>query len=95
MQLTYSNDIVYRTAVRKGDISGDYNNYPEKEDLEIESCHTTAKGSNGRIFLATWTNDKYTYSISVPHGITMENLKELIGSLAQVDHCDNEINPVK
>lgn len=85
VQLDYPNGINYRTSNEKEDISGDYNHYPDETDFKVNGYSGTAKGACGRIFVATWSNDTNSYSIAVPHGITMDNLKELIKSLKQVN----------
>lgn len=89
VNIEYANGINYRTSNEKEDISGVYNNYPEKKELNVsveDKCYRgTAKGANGRIFLAIWNDDTYSYSLTIPHGVSIESLKDLIKSLKQVN----------
>lgn len=86
VEIQYTNDICYRTAKGKDDISGDYNHYDEVKSFDnIAKYHGTTKGFHNKIFLATWTDDTYSYSIHIPHGVSKENIEELILSLAQVN----------
>lgn len=89
VNIEYANGISYRVANERKDISGDYSNYPETEDLNVsveDKCYKgTAKGANGKIFLAIWNDAAYSYSISIPHGATMESLVYLVKSLKQVN----------
>lgn len=88
VDIQYANDICYRTAKGTEDISGDYNKYEKETTFEVQggtTYHVTAKGGYGKIFLAIWTDDTYSYSVYVPHGVSKDSLKALIESLAQVN----------
>lgn len=91
VEICYVNDICYRTAEGEKDISGDYNKYEEENKFDIKGntvYHVTAKGFFGKIYLAIWTDETYTYSISIPHGVSPESLEELIKSLTQVNDSE-------
>lgn len=102
VNIEYTNGIVYRTSMGTDDISGDYNKYIEENKFDAGEnivYHVTARGANKRVFLAIWTDDTYSYSIQIPHGVSQDNLEELIKSLTQVNGCktmDNacEANPL-
>lgn len=67
IQVFYENgdkELLIRKAVGKEDISGDYNNYPENQNITVNSLTVDAKGSNGKINVAAWTEGDYSYSIS-------------------------------
>lgn len=61
------NEIVIRKAAGDGDISGNYVAYPEVQTKNINGLSVTCKGKNGKVCLATWTNQGYAYSISTVH----------------------------
>lgn len=69
-------EILIRKGIGTEDISGDYNTYDEEKQTDIAGYQVQEKGDNGKIMLATWTNDGYTYSVSAP-GIS-ENEMEII-----------------
>ena len=54
--------------IRKGagtdDVSGDYNDYAETSQEEVDGKTVTLKGEGGKVMLATWTDGGYSYSIS-------------------------------
>ncbi len=89
VNIEYTNKIFYRTAEGSDDISGNYTKYAEKEDFDVAGYKVTAKGCYGRVFLATWTNDRYTYSFDIPYGVSRKMIEELIASLAQVNSADS------
>lgn len=64
------NGIVIRKAKGSEDISGDYNKYSENKTLTVGGLHVLAKGNNGKVNVATWTNGEYTYAVTVGSGET-------------------------
>lgn len=77
-----------KVTVRKGageeDISGDYNEYPEKETARIYLADVTLKGENGLIHCATWTMDGYSYAICADKGLTRTALEAAIEEMLTV-----------
>lgn len=63
------------------DISGDYNDYSSVVDREINGVSVTFKGSDGKVMLAVWAVDGCGYSISVPGGISADEMAELVGQV--------------
>lgn len=65
-----SDDLDDSIHIRKGpgtdDISGDYNTYSESNQVTIGSYDVTMKGDNGTVSLATWTDGKFSYTVSTP-----------------------------
>lgn len=59
------NELCYRKSPGTDDISGDYSEYPDIEEMEIEGCVVTLKGDADTICLATWTDGDYAYSIGL------------------------------
>lgn len=68
--------------IRKGagseDISGDYNEYAETDSVTVEGMQVTIRGNDGKASVATWTNEEYTYSITVGEGIDIDSMTDLI-----------------
>jgi len=55
-----------RKGVGTEDISGDYNDYAESNQVTIGSYNVTMQGNNGSVSLATWTDGGFSYAVSVP-----------------------------
>lgn len=69
--------------IRKGagseDISGDYNEYAEKQTSRIRGAEVTMMGDAGRISVAKWSNDGYAFAVcSEDHPMTSEEMKSVI-----------------
>ena len=71
--------------VRKGtgreNISGDYNEYSDVKDVDVNGKSVTIKGTKDGYVLAIWNDGEYAYSVSVEKPYTQE---ELIGLVEQV-----------
>lgn len=67
--------------IRKGsgsdDISGNFNSYDEKIQVNINNYQVTEQGNDGKIMLATWTDAGYTYSVSTP-GLSKDEIENII-----------------
>ncbi len=81
-------DIAYTDAdgnplmhIRKGggskDISGDFNTYEYEKTEETGGRTVTYKGSGDLCSLILWTEDGYSYSVSLQTGIPMEDAQQL------------------
>lgn len=70
-------EILVRKGIGSDDISGDYNKYSEKTQLNINKNQIMEQGNDGKVMLATWTDAGYTYSVSTP-GISAEEMKTII-----------------
>lgn len=57
------NTVCVRKAEGSGDISGDFNSYSESDTVTINDIEVSVKGDSGKISLATWTDNGYTYSV--------------------------------
>lgn len=77
------NIIHIRKAAGAEDISGDYNQYAESSTEAVGETEVTMKGSDGKVHLATWTRDGYTYSIGVytEAGISSDSMTELVAGV--------------
>lgn len=56
--------ITFRKASGDGDISGDYNNFAEKNEVELNDTIVTMKGADGKVNVSVWSKDGYAYSIN-------------------------------
>ena len=70
-----------RKAAGAGDISGDYNVYPQVDTVTVNGAEVMRKGDAGKVSLATWTAGEYTYSISVESGISAREMTRLISAV--------------
>ena len=77
------NIIHIRKAPGAEDISGDYNQYAESSTEAVGEAEVTMKGTDGKVCLATWTRDGYTYSIGVcaEAGISSDSMAELVAEV--------------
>lgn len=74
--------ITIRKAAGTDDISGDFNSYESTEQININGINATLKYNADQIFLATWTTNGYTYSISIDSGMTQNSVRDLILSVS-------------
>jgi len=81
VQVNYEGGIHYRTVRGTDDISGDRNQYDTIKALEAGNFEVTAKGDENRIFLATFNDGEYCYSISFKNGIATDELTGIIESI--------------
>ena len=76
-----NNSVSYRKAVGNDDISGDYSEYGYVWNRTIKGRDILLKGNNDLIYLAVWTYEGYTYSISVSGGIDYDDMEKIIESI--------------
>ena len=80
-QVTFKNgtdEVLYRMSKGSEDISGDYNEYELTRDIDVDGIKAVFKGNADKVYVMTWSNDDFSYSISFTAGISEENAKELI-----------------
>ncbi len=66
VQIFYENgkdQIIFRQAKGSDDISGDYNEYAERNVINVGDLQVTTRGNDGKVNVATWTDGDYTYAI--------------------------------
>lgn len=54
-----------RKASESGNISGDYNEYSEVNEVAVSDNQVTLKGTDGKVFVATWASGEYSYAIDI------------------------------
>lgn len=84
-------EVIYRKGenetarIRKAhgteDISGDYNVYAQVDTVSVNGADVTLRGDSGKVSLATWTVEGYTYSVSVENGISSADMAQLVSSV--------------
>ena len=71
-----------RLSFRKGpgteDISGDYTSYEQKMSVEIDGVSVTFRGNDGRFYLATWSEENFSFSLSCTMGLTQIEWEPLV-----------------
>ena len=76
-----SEDIYIRKGVGSEDISGNYNTFAQTRTLTVNGTSVTAKGADGKIHLATWAKNGYTYSVDSSAGLSADVMTGLIASI--------------
>lgn len=73
-----SHDLLIRKAVGDGDITGDYNHYPENDTIFIDGLQVHTRGENGNINTAAWTENGCSFALVASDAISREEASELI-----------------
>lgn len=84
VELRYSktgNEICVRKGTGKDDISGDYNTYKNVAEKKIGGSTVTLKGNESGVISATWTDGKYSYSVSSEIELTEKFLESIIAKI--------------
>ena len=76
-EIRYGEDIVVRKSVDSGDISGDYNDYENIEEVD----GVTYKGNGDTYNCIIWNTDGYSYSITSNSGLSLDVVNEAINSI--------------
>lgn len=73
-----------RKGTQTGDISGDYNEYDNTATQSIGGCDVTYKvDKDGKICVAYWTMDDYSYSAVCENGMSIEELTGVVNVAAE------------
>lgn len=83
LEIIYNNtdgeeELRIRKAPGSDDISGDYNIYTQTETVLEGSQNITFQGNDDTFYLATWSVDSYTYSVSSSAGLSQDAFTELV-----------------
>ena len=81
-EIRYGDGVILRKAPGTGDISGDYNDYAESQDVESGDVTVTARGNDGVIHCATWESGESTYSLGSADGLTADELAAIVAEIA-------------
>lgn len=69
---------VLRKAVGIQDPSGDYTQYAEELDLDVDGTSVTLKGESGRYVLALWQDGDYAWSLRLSEGKDQSVWRQLL-----------------
>lgn len=75
--------IIYRATPGSEDISGDSNIYTTIQTKTVSSMEVTFKGNGDMVYLAIWSDDTCSYSLSISQGMSEALVLEIIQSLHQ------------
>ena len=71
--------------VRKGtgseDVSGDYNEYSEKETVQLHGVDVQLRGEKGLVYSAIWTWNGYSFAINADKGLSRDAISDAIGEM--------------
>lgn len=85
IQVIYTTEAGEEITLRKGtgteDISGDYNEYAEENTLDVDGTSVTARGNDGLVYAAAWTDGTYTYAITASAGLESDAVTALVPSI--------------
>ncbi|MEG0086049.1 MAG: hypothetical protein RR817_06205, partial [Niameybacter sp.] len=75
--------LTYRMGEGEEDISGDYNVYPIKLEasLEEQEGDVLLKGTLEAIYVATWSDGTYSYSLTSTMGLSPTDMIDIIQSI--------------
>lgn len=72
-----ANSIYIRKGVGTEDISGDYNEYEQSDEVSIGEFQVTEKGNDGKIHVAIWNDGDYSFCVGTP-GMSVEEIVAII-----------------
>ncbi len=81
IQVLYSNqdnNVCIRKAAGNEDISGDYTEYSHIQTVDVDGRNVTMKGNDGKIMVAIWDSNGYTYVVGSSAGMDSENMTTII-----------------
>lgn len=78
-------EIRFRKAVGDGDISGNYTEFSEQENVDVDGTTITMKGESGKVNLATWSADGYAYSIDCTTAVDKVTMTDYVRVVNTVD----------
>lgn len=82
LEVQYYHGDDYGMCIRKArgseDVSGDFNEFDNITETEVNGNTVAIKGNGDEFSLALWVSGDYSYSVSVSSGISESALKEII-----------------
>lgn len=85
-QVTYQgeeNTVIFRKSKGLEDNSGDYSEYEDETQIEVNNIIVTLKGGNQDYTLAIWNDGEYSYSIALSKGVTNIALNTMITEIIE------------
>ena len=76
------NSATLRKSAGSDDVSGDYNSYASTADIAAGDISAEIKGNSADAYtLAVWTDDGYSYSLSLDEGVSQTEWREIISGV--------------
>ncbi|MCI5958976.1 MAG: DUF4367 domain-containing protein [Lachnospiraceae bacterium] len=72
-----TNSIYIRKGAGTEDISGDYNEYEQSDEVSIGEYQVTEKGNDGKVSVAIWNDENYSFCVGTP-GMSAEEIAAII-----------------
>ena len=82
-QIQYSDGtilVTYRMGPGEEDVSGDYTQYPSREQRQEQELLLTLSGQEGQISLVTWSREGYSFSLSFQPAVSEETALEWVAA---------------
>lgn len=73
----------FRQSPGTQDNSGDWNEYPAQETIEVSGSSVTLKGEKDAYTLAVWSDGTYSYSLSLTAGQTAEVWERIVAGVTE------------
>ena len=87
LDILYKKDETRTACLRKAmgtqDLSPASAQFERMEEVAVGDAVVSMKGANDLFSLAVWTDDTYTYSVSLETGLAQEELSQLVQSLQE------------
>ncbi|MCR5537122.1 MAG: hypothetical protein K6F05_06900 [Succinivibrio sp.] len=87
-EVIYTNAAGAQLCIRKSadsaEVSGDYNHYAEEQQVKVGSRLVKLKGRQGRVFLATFTEQGHAFSVGLYNqesGMSVADMSKLIAAI--------------
>lgn len=74
-------EISFRKAQGNQDISGDYNDYQNVIEENINDTTFTLKGNNDTFNCIIWSKNDFSYSIYIENGLSLEDIKNILENI--------------
>lgn len=90
IEVIFQNDddeIRFRKGLGDEDISGNHNDFSEKNDVNVDGSTVQMKGSDGKVNIATWSKDGYSYSIDGTEAMDKTAMTDLIKTVNNDDNA--------
>lgn len=76
-----SEDVRVRKAKGTEDISGNYTAYEETKTVDVDGIDVTFRGEDGKVMVATWAENDYTFAVSSDNGISAKEMTSLVAEV--------------
>lgn len=74
-------EITLRKAAGTEDVSGDYTQYKEVQAVDVDGVQVTMKGDDGKVKVAIWTKDGYTYAMNMKPGMDCKEVSAMVSTV--------------